>query len=80
MEPKADPKTEPETIKSNNDLEIDTPKQKKINYLVEVGDTKDAYYQQVVFLRKNIVLERRIMRLFGWEEFGASGPLLMGQS
>ena len=34
-------------------------------YLVEVGDTKDAYYQQVVFLKKNIVLERRIMRLFG---------------
>ena len=28
----------------------------------------------VVFLKKNIVFEKRIMRFFGWEEFGVSGP------
>ena len=34
----------------------------------------------VVFLKKNILFEKQIMRLFGWEEFGASGPLQMEQN
>ena len=32
------------------------------------------------FLKKNIVFEKRIMRLFGWEEFGVSGLHQMEQN
>ena len=32
------------------------------------------------FLKKNIVFEKRIMKLFGWEEFGVSGLHQMEQN
>ena len=32
------------------------------------------------FFEKNIVFGKRIMRLFGWEEFGVSGPRQMEQN
>ena len=50
------------------------------NYLVEVGNIKGASYLRVVFLKNNILFEKRIMRLFGWEEFGVSGLHQMEQN